>query len=227
LDSVGDDAGSRTCGSEARVCVVRARGRGNRRWLIVVDRRVYDRGFDAQVGGYLGYENFMQQFGEFGTVFNAPLDRLAEQHNSRPGGGSAGVDAGGDQPGQRDWPIGDDFGRLLHAVRILGRNPWDIVDRHVEPRQSFLPAPLDGLIRLEHGHVEPLGSAAPPWHCRRQQRPAHIAAAARDRPAHRAPVVAGAVRITHPAMVTAGHRGPDECACPALRERFRTIASRS
>jgi hypothetical protein len=53
--------------------------------LLVVDRRVDDRRFDAQIRGHLSHQDFMQQLGEFDGVFRPSLDRLAEQHNSRTG----------------------------------------------------------------------------------------------------------------------------------------------
>src|ERR1700759_201166 len=82
----------------------------------VVDRRIDDRGFDVQIDGHLSHQDLVQQLAKFDGVLRPPLDRLAEQDNSRPCGVAADVDAGRYQAGERDRPIGDHFGRPLHAV---------------------------------------------------------------------------------------------------------------
>ena len=65
-----------------------ARNHLTQRLLLVIDRRVDDRRLDVQIGGDLGHQDLVQQFGEFDGILGAPLDWLAEQHNSRPGGTS-------------------------------------------------------------------------------------------------------------------------------------------
>ena len=73
--------------------------------LLVVDRRVDDRRFDAQIRGHLSHQDLMQQLGEFDGVLRPSLDRLAEQHNSRPSGVASDVDARRNQPSQRDGAV--------------------------------------------------------------------------------------------------------------------------
>ena len=99
--------------------------------------------------------------GQLVAVFGSSLDRLAEQHNSCSCGVPADVHARRDEAGQGDRAIGHHLRRPLHAVRILRRHPGDLVDGDVERAHPVLPPPLDRLVRLEHRHVEPLGSAAP------------------------------------------------------------------
>src|SRR5262249_22929632 len=102
--------------------------------LLVVDRRVDDRRFDAKIGGYLGHQDFMQQLGEFDGVLRPSLDRLAEQHNSRPSRVASDVDARGNQPGQRDGAVGDHLWRPLHGIGVLRRDAGYLVDRDVQSR---------------------------------------------------------------------------------------------
>lgn len=156
---------------------------------------------------------------------------FAKQDDSRARRISADVHAGRDEPGQRDRSVGDDFRRPLHTFGIFGCDPRDLVDRDVQLRHPLLPASLDGFVGFQHCHVEPLGPAAPPRDCRRQQWPAHLAAppdcSPRYRPAPRPTAPRGAAGIAHAPMVTVKHRGVDGCACPALRRRWCTIAFRS
>ena len=83
------------------------------------DRRVDHRRLDTQIRGHLSHQDVVQ-IGEIQESFDAPLNRLAEQHDSRPGGVAADVDPGRDQPRQRDRAVGHHLRRELNVLGSRG-----------------------------------------------------------------------------------------------------------
>ena len=170
--------------------------------LLVVDRRVDDRGLDAQIGGHLGHKNLMQKLGEFDGVLRPSLDRLAEQHNSRASGIPANVDPRRDQPGQRDRTVGHHLRRPLHTIRVLAAT--FAVSRR-RRRRACSPGPATAARSARRPRAPPcrtarLGCASRErW---RKQWAAHVAARRVVR------------SLGHPRTVTVGRSALPTAACP-------------
>ena len=145
-------------GSAVASSAASSESRSLHRASLVVDRRVDDRRFDAQIGGHLSHQDFMQQLGEFDGVLRPSLDRLAEQHNSRPRRITSDIDARRDQPGQRDRAIGDHLRRPLHGLGILRRDPGYLVDGDIQRRT---PDPANVVRSVRRPRAPPCRTARP------------------------------------------------------------------